>query len=72
MRFEVRARYDWYGSFEMDDAARQAAGRASDFSGCGLGERDLGWICGSEIEAERIKRGLKQIGIRAEIRESAV
>lgn len=66
---EVRAKYSWNGSFEMDDAAHHAAGRISDFSGAGFGERDLGWVCKSEIEAERMKRALDKIGLRTEIRK---
>lgn len=66
---EVRASYAWNGSFMIDDAAHQAVGRVSDFAGCGMGARDLGWVCKSEIEAERIKRKLSKIGITAEIRK---
>lgn len=64
---EVRTKYAWCGSSEMDEAAHNAAGRVSDFSGCGFGERDLGWVCKSEIEAERMKRALDKIGLRATI-----
>ena len=66
---EVFTRYTFNGSFEFDDAAERAAGRKTDFSGAGLGFRDLGWIVKSEIEAERIKRALDKIGLRAEIRD---
>ena len=66
---EVRTSYAWDGgAFGIDDAAHQAAGRVSDFGGCGLGMRDLGWVCKSEIEAERIKASLRKIGLRAIIR----
>lgn len=64
---EVRARYSFDGSFYRDDAAHQAAGRVSDFSGSGFGERDLGWVCKSEIEAERIKRALIKIGLASTV-----
>jgi hypothetical protein len=60
---EVRATYSFDGSFYRDEAATHAAGRVSDFSGCGFGQRDLGWVCRSEIEAERIKRALIKIGL---------
>lgn len=60
---EVHASYTFDGSFYRDDAAIHAAGRASDFSGCGFGQRDMGWVCKSEFEAERIKRALSKIGL---------
>ncbi len=66
--WEVRISYPFDGSFYRDDAATHAAGRVSDFSGCGLGQRDLGWVCQSEIEAERIQRALGKIGLTAEIK----
>jgi hypothetical protein len=64
---EVRAKYSWGGSFYRDEAAHHAAGRVSDFAGCGFGERDLGWVCKSEFEAEKIRRALAKIGLSAEI-----
>ena len=67
---EVRTSYTWNGGFELDEAAHEAAGRASDFAGCGFGARDLGWVCGSDFEAEKIKRALDKIGLRAEIRQT--
>lgn len=60
---EVRASYSFDGSFYRDDAAAHAAGRQPDFSGSGMGQRDLGWTCKSEFEAERIKRALTKIGL---------
>ena len=65
---EVRTSYIFDGTFVRDDIAHHAAGRISDFSGCGFCERDLGWVCKSEIEAERIKRALDKIGMKATIR----
>lgn len=59
---EVRTKYQWDGSFTRDSVAHQAAGRVSDFAGCGFDERDLGWVCKSEIEARRIKRSLDRVG----------
>jgi len=67
---QVRTSYTFNGSFEIDDAAHAAAGRVSDFSGAGFGMRDLGWRCESEIEAERIARALRKIGLMPEIRKS--
>jgi len=64
----VHATYTWNGTFELDDAARHAAGRATNYSGCGFGERDLGWTGLSQIEAERISRALRKIGLTAEIK----
>lgn len=69
-KFEVRASYEWNGSPSLDAAAHQAAGRVSDFSGCGFGQRDLGWVCKSELEAQRIKRALDKIGLRAALTNS--
>ena len=66
---EVRASYAFAGSFEIDAAAHSAAGRVSDFSGAGFGVRDLGWVCQSELEAERIARALRKIGLQPEIRK---
>lgn len=68
MSVEVRTSYTFTGSFVLDETAYNAAGRSSNFSGCGFGERDLGWNCKSELEAQRIKRALEKIGFRAIIR----
>lgn len=65
---EVRTKYTFDGTFSLDAAATNAAGRESDFSGAGFGYRDLGWVVKSELEAERIKRSLNKIGLRSEIR----
>ncbi len=64
-RIEVQARY--LGTIEphKDAAIQAAAGRHSEYSGCGFGERDLGWYCKSELEAQRIIRALKKIGVTA-------
>lgn len=64
---DVRTSYPFDGSFYRDDAAAHAAGRPADFSGCGFGQRDLGWACQSEFEAERIKRALAKIGLSPSI-----
>jgi len=64
---EVRTKYTFQGGFSFDHIAENAAGRPPDFSGSGFGERDLGWACKSEIEAERIKRALDKVALRATI-----
>jgi hypothetical protein len=68
---EVRTSYLFDGAFYRDEAAAHAAGRVSDFSGCGFGQRDLGWNCKSEFEAQRIKRALDKIGLQSEIKSAA-
>ena len=68
---EVRSHYDMSAFPAMDDVAIAAAGRMTDFSGAGCcGIRDLGWICRSEIEAERIARALRKIGLPATVMTS--
>jgi hypothetical protein len=69
MGVEVVTKYAWNGEFHMDSVAHNAAGRVSDFSGAGFGERDLGWVCKNSWEAQKIKRALDKIGLKAEIRE---
>jgi hypothetical protein len=64
----VHATYNWDGSFAFDDIARTAAGRDCSYSGCGFGERDIGWTGLSEIEAEGLARRLRKAGLTAEIR----
>lgn len=68
MTLQVQTTYTMHGGFSMDDVAAQAAGRIADFSGAGMGARDLGWTCASEFEAERIKRALDKVGLRAQIK----
>ena len=67
---EVRTSYIHIGhGLPFDKAAAAAVGRPPDFSGFHKdGNRDLGWVCKSELEAERIKRVLAKIGLSAEIR----
>lgn len=64
----VHATYSFGGSFWMDEPAHAAAGKKSNYSGCGFGERDLGWTNLSEIEAQKIARALRRIGLTAEIK----
>lgn len=64
----VHATYPWEGSTDRDRAAHEAAGKPSNYSGCGFGERDLGWTNLSEIEAERIVRALRKVGLSATIK----
>lgn len=68
---EVHATYPFDGSFYRDDAAAHATGRHPDFSGSGFGQRDMGWVCKSEFEAERIKRALTKIGLTSSISRPA-
>jgi hypothetical protein len=70
MAIEIRAAYSSDNWPAMDEIAHKAAGRVSDFGGMGLGFRDLGWVANSELEAEKIKRALDKIGLRAEIRNT--
>ncbi len=66
--FEVRASYDFANFPSMDDVFYKAAGRVSDFSGSDFCGRDHGWVCGSEIEAERLSRALRTVSQRVEVR----
>ena len=68
---EVRTSYYFDGNFTLDDVAAKAVGRESDFSGAGFGTRDLGWAAKSDFEAQKIKRALDKIGLRAEVRNSS-
>ena len=70
-RIEIRTSYSFQGGFSFDEIAKKAVGRDPDFSGCGFGQRDLGWVCQSDFEAERIKRALFKLGLRAEIEKRA-
>ena len=54
-------------SFEQDEIAMDAVGRDTDESGWGGGERDLGWLCETESEANEIKAALENIGMTADI-----
>ena len=65
---EVRLRYSYDETFHTDNVAHNAAGRVSDFSGAGFGERDLGWVCKSELEAQKIYRALKRAGFHPELK----
>ena len=67
MPIEVRTKYTFQGGFSFDHVAEQAVGRPPDFSGCGFGDRDLGWICKSEFEAEKFRRSLEKIGLHATV-----
>ena len=59
-RYELRVSYQWDGTFTMDDAVHATVGRDSDWSGCGMGQRDLGWNMPSaqiaEVMRDRVKR----------------
>lgn len=60
---EVRTSYDFDNFPAMDDVIHKAVGRLSDFSGSDFCGRDLGWLCSSEIEAQRIRRALRALGL---------
>lgn len=64
---EVRVSYDMDRQSQMDAMIEKNV-RPSDFSGMGMGCRDHGWVCKSEIEAQQIVRGLKALGLNPEIR----
>jgi len=63
MRTDVRVEYDFSNWPAMDAVIEQAVGRHSDYSGAGMGCRDHGWVCESDIEVARIARALKEIGL---------
>ena len=67
---EVVVDYDASQWPQFDSAIEAAVGRHSNYSGMGFGRRDHGWVCNSEIEAERIKRSLRKIGLSPTIRSS--
>lgn len=62
---ELRISYDFRNYPTIDDVAHAAAGRESDFSGTAVraGWRELGWMCESEIEAARMSKSLKAVGL---------
>jgi len=64
---EVRTSYDMSNFPAFDAAVNAAAGRPSNFSGAGMGRRDLGWVCASEIEAAQIARDIKKIGLQPNV-----
>jgi len=65
---EVRTSYDFANYPAMDYAIHAAVGKLSDFSGTNFSKRDLGWMCKSEIEAVRIERALRKLGLHYERR----
>ncbi len=67
MKIEVTTTYDMNSFPAFDEAVNHAAGRASDFSGAGLGRRDMGWVCRSDLEAHKIARALEKIGLTAKV-----
>ena len=64
----ITTRYSLDNFPYFDDAVISAVGRSPDHSGAGFGERDMIWDCQSEIDAHKIKSGLKKIGLVAEER----
>ena len=63
----ITTRYSLDNFPDFDNAVIGAVGRSPDHSGAGFGERDMIWDCESEIEAHKIKSGLKKIGLTAEV-----
>lgn len=53
----------------MERAIIHAAGASPSFSGGGMGNRDVGWHCDHELNARRIERALKAIGLSPVVRE---
>lgn len=69
---EVTTSYPFEGNFDKDKVAINAVGRSKDFSGrsitnAGFGNRDLGWVCDTWGEAEKIKAALEGVGLVAKI-----
>ena len=62
----ITTRYSLDNFPDFDNAVIGAVGRSPDHSGAGFGERDMMWDCQSEIEAHKIKSGLRKIGLVAE------
>lgn len=53
----------------IEKAIRHAVPREPDFSGGGMGRRDLGWHCRTEFEAQGIARKVRAIGQEPVVRE---
>jgi hypothetical protein len=64
--YQVESGYQWKGSFKLDQVAAKAVGRVCDFSGSGMGYRNIGWECETKKEAERIVAALEKIGLDAD------
>lgn len=58
------------GSCKHDQAAIAAVGRKFDYSGQGVGQRDLGWIWDDRAQALDAARKLKRKGLDAWISQS--
>lgn len=55
---------------ERDEMIVKAAGRSSDFSGAGCGQRDHGWVVSTFERAQELKKALDSIpAVHAIIRE---
>ena len=68
--FEVVLKYPMNEfSAEKDDAIFAAAGRQSEWSGGGMGLRDIGWTCQTFEQAQELKCALSPFG-SATIREA--
>jgi hypothetical protein len=67
---EVETAYDYSDYPDMDHVVRNAVGRDPDYAGTDFSTRDLGWVCETEAEVERVRRVLEGLGLRAKIRET--
>jgi hypothetical protein len=68
--YEVRLRVPFQSNFqEIDDQVENVAGRPSDFSGAGMGERDYGWVEQEFNGAVSMKDRLVAQGYSATVRE---
>jgi hypothetical protein len=60
--------YDFANFPAMDDVIAKAVGRRQDFSGSDFAGRDMGWVCQSEIEVERVSRAIRKLGLPVRVR----
>ncbi len=73
MSYTVTAIYSGYNS-EVDAKLYKAAGRSSDGSGCGMGERDHDWEFTNKSAADKCVKNLKKLkleGLRVSVREDS-
>jgi hypothetical protein len=66
-KWEVWAFYDAAQYPKLDEPIIKAAGRDVTDTGCGFGQRDLGWVCKSKGEALAIKAKLEKNGYQAKV-----
>ena len=75
--FEVTAHYPEVSvhcpldpTFEKDAMAVVTVGRDSNYSGTDFTTRDIGWLCKTEDEAQRIATALRGIGLAVDVSRS--